>query len=481
MVNRIVFVFLSAALLSCIGVIVRSEAPKSCLGQIRRGEQSNNFGIVCNPYTNDWEDPEKTVALLKELGVRLAICKLSWKDIEKEKGKFSEEGWKVYDEIINKLTSCGIDVMCLIAVTPPWAIDPALNPGNWKGKKFNPPPKNPKDLADFASVAVKRYKDKIKTWAFFNAPQNKNHWIEPSHLADLYKTAYEAVKKEQPDSAIVMSGLEGNIEERVAYLEAFLKAGGGKYVDMYDFHMMPLDAPPLTSIESYTIALKEILKKFGEDKKPIQYGAIGLPSSFNSPPRWQKNKLSKGWKSLDCAPMNPETQASRLVTTMVLGRSLGVERTFWTRTRDYVPQSGAEYQKYVGKRKGKEQKWRVESQRTTGIMDYDYHPKPSFPALKTLIEKLDGANFIRSLDIGSYGKGCIFQKGTTFTGVFWVWEGEKTIELSSNAKTVQALDIYGKNVKTILVIEGKFTLNITNIPIYLEGDIEDIKIASSHS
>lgn len=443
--------------------------------------EEHNFGIVCNPYTSDWENPEKTATLLKELGAKLAICKLSWKDIEKEKGKFSEEGWKVCDEIINKLTNCGIGVMCLISATPAWAIDPALSPEKWKGKKFNPPPKNPKDLADFASIAVKRYKNKVKTWTFFNAPQNRNHWIEPTHLADLYKASYEAAKREQPDSVVVMSGLESNMERRGAYLEAFLKAGGGKYVDMYDFHIMPLDAPPFTNIESFTITLKEILKKFGEDKKPIQYGAIGLPSAFNPPPRWQINKTSNGWKSVDCIPLNSETQASRMVVTMALGRSLGINRIFWTRIRDHAPQSGDAYQKYAEKRKGKEQKWRVESQRTTGIIDYDYRPKPSFYALKTLIEKLDSADFIRGLDIGNSGKVCVFKKGTVSTGVFWVWEGEKTIELSSSAKTVQVVDIYGKNIKTIPVAEGKFSLNVTKIPLYLEGDIEDIKIISLHS
>ncbi len=474
MVNRIIFVFLSTALLSYIASTSAEETkPQSTT--------SHNFGIECNPYTEDFKDPEKTVGLLKELGVKLVICKLLWKGVEEKKGEFSEKGWKVFDEIINSLTSCGIDVMCYIAGTPPWAIEPGLNPGNWKGKKFNPPPKNPKDLADFASVAVKRYKNKVKTWAFFNAPQNENHWTEPTHLAELYKAGYEAVKKEQPDSTIVMSGLEGNMQIRGTYLEAFLKAGGGKYVDMYDFHIMPLDAPPFTEIESYTIALTEILKKFGEDKKPIQYGAIGCSSLFNPSAYWQKNKISKGWKPLDYVPLNPETQASRLVITMVLGRSLGVERVFWTRTRDFAPQSGVEHQKYVKKRKGKEQKWRIDSQRTTGVIDYEYNQKPSYYALKNLIAKLDGANFIRSLDMGSGGKGCMFKKGASSTAVFWTWEGERTIELSSNAKTVQVLDMYSKMVKTILVKEGKFTLNITNIPIYLEGDIEDIKIASLHS
>lgn len=485
-VNRIVFILLLVVFISRIAPVYAedtpskgNEKPHDLVATKTDPITSHNFGVFCSPYNTDWEDPEKIVTLFKELGVKLVISRIRWKDIEEKKGEFSEEGWKAYDEIINKFTSCGIHVTTIIEAAPRWAIDPALNPGNWKGKKFNPPPKIPKDLADFASVAVRRYKHKVKTWAFLDAPQGRNHWTEPAHLADLYKAGYEAVKKEQPDSVIVMSGLEGNLQVRGAYLEAFLKAGGGKYVDMYDFHIL-LNEPSFTGIESCTIALKEILRKFGEDKKPIQYGGIGCPSLFNPPAGWKKNKISEGWKPVDYGPLNPEEQANRLVITMVLGKSLGIERIFWTRTRDNAPQSGIERQKYLEKIKRTEPKWKAESEapRTIGIIDYDYRQKPSYYALKTLIEKLDGADFIRSLNMGNNGKGYIFKKGDAFTGVFWVWEGERTVELSSNAKTVQVLDINGRNVKTIPVVEGKFTLNVTNIPIYLEGDIEDIKITS---
>lgn len=469
---RFLFVFLFAAYLFYYASAF-AEDKKT------RDAPKHNFGIVCNPYNQDWEDPEKTVTLLKGLGVKLAICKISWKDIELEKGKFSEAGWKRYDELVDKLTGCGIDIMCFVEGTPRWAIDPAVKPENWKGENFGPPPKNPSDLADFVSVLVKRYENKVKTWALFNAPLHDNKWTEPNHLADLYKSGYEAVKKRQPQSYVVMCGLEREWDIRMAYLEAFLKAGGGRYVDMYDCHI--LLNPPFTSIESYTIAFKEVLKKFDEDKKPIQYGAIGWPSSFNPSERLQKKQASKGMKSLDFAPLNAEGQAGRLVIAMVLGKSIGVERAFWTRIRDKAPVSGPKHQKYVEKTKRKKPEWKAETEinRTRGIIDYDYQPKPSYYAFKTLIEKIDGAKFVRSLDMGNSGKGCIFKKGGAFTGVFWMWEGKRTIELSSNAKTIKVFDIYGKNAKTIPVVEGKFTLNITNIPIYLEGDIEDIKITFS--
>lgn len=483
MVYRVISVFLSVLFLFSFTTLFAGDKTQQNSSQIKQNAKNRHaFGVFCDAYNEDWENPEKTVTLFKELGVRVVISRIRWKDIEKEKGKYSEDGWKAYDGLVDKFASCGINVVTIITSTPTWAIDSTLKPEDWKGKKFGPPPQNPNDVADFASVVVRRYKDKVKMWAFFNAPQNQNHWIEPAHLADLYKAGYTAVKKEQPDSVVIMSGLEGCLQTRESYLGKFLKAGGGKYVDMYDFHIL-LNAPSFSEIESFTNSLKETLKKFGEDKKTIQYGAIGWPSLFNPPARWQKQKMSKGWKPSDCIAQSAETQATRLVTTMVLGRSLGIDKVFWTRTRDFAPQSGAEHQQYTEKIKGKKPQWKVDSEstRTMGIVNYDYSPKPSYHALKTLIGKIDEAVFVKSLNMGNSGKGCIFKKGDTFTGVFWVWEGNRNIELSSNAKTIQIQDVFGKNIHAIPVVNGKCTVNVTNVPIYLEGDIKDIEIASSHS
>lgn len=464
----IVFVFLLATIFSFFTTASASSPA------------GHNFGMVCNPYNEDWASPDKTVALFKDMGIKLAICKMSWRDIEKEKGKCPDDAWKVSDGVVDKFTSNGIDVMFIIADTPMWAIDPAVNSKNWEGKKFGPPPKEPKDLASFVSTAVKRYKNKVKTWALFNAPQNKNHWTTPAHLAALYKASYEAVKKEQPEGILVMSGLEGDSQKiRGKYLEGFLEAGGGKYVDMYDFHLL-FNQSPISVVESWTVDFKDILKKYGEHNKPIQYGAIGWVSSFDPPNKWKKKKAGMGWKSMDCIPLTPEMQACRLVNTVVTGKSLGIERIFWTRTRDHAPSSGPEYQKYVDKVKAKKPNYEVKVEATIsmGIVDFDYKPKPAYQALKVLVEKLEGASFVKSLDMGAGGKGYLFKKGNKFTGVVWLWEGSKNIELSVKTKSIQVVDMYGKPVKTISVTKRKCSLTVTNVPVYLEGVVEDVEITS---
>jgi hypothetical protein len=436
-----------------------------------------HFGIVVNPYEKEWENPDRITNLLKELGVKLVITKLSWNDIEPEKGKFSKKGLAKFDDLVNKLTGLGIEIMPYISATPGWAIDPKLSPANWKGKKFGPPAKNPEDLASFFAHVVKRYKGKIKFWALYNAPQNRNHWTEPGVLADMYKLARQVLNKEQPDGKLVLSGLEGAKSQGIPYLENFLKAGGGKYVDMYDFHMH-LGGDLFTDSENNTIQYKKVLSKHGELSKPIQYGAIGLPSQFNPSKQHIAQFKWKGWKPLDYAPMTPEKQANVLVTTMILGRSLGVERIFWTRTRDNAPASGQEHKKYMEKIKGRKPEWIIETEasRTRGIVNYDYSPKLAFAALKVLIQKLDKANVFKTLNLGDDGKGVVFKDNDKFIGVFFAWEGTKTITLKASAKSIKVFDIYGKEKDSVPVKDGKFVLKISPDPIYVEGNPQDLDI-----
>ena len=93
-VNSIVFVFLSATILSFITTTFAKDkkpTPARPSTQVGEVKGKGNFGIVCNPYNEDWEDPEKTINLLKELGVKLVVSRILWNDIEEKKGKFSKD------------------------------------------------------------------------------------------------------------------------------------------------------------------------------------------------------------------------------------------------------------------------------------------------------------------------------------------------------------------------------------------------------
>jgi hypothetical protein len=274
-----------------------------------------------------------------------------------------------------------------------------------------------------------------------------------------------------------MSGLEGARRQGLPYLERFLRAGGGRYVDMYDFHQH-LGGDTLSGVEDNTRLYRETLAKYGEASKAFEFGAIGVPSEFrplsSQIVRWK----AKGWKPVDYAPIDPRRQAELLVASMVFGRSQGAERVFWTRTRDHAPSSGPAYEDWIRKRKGKTKEWVVQSgaARTRGIIGYDYVRKPSFMAFKVLIERLDHAEVFRNVRSKEGVCGVIFKDNTRFTGVFFSWEGKHDVTLRSSAKQVRTYDIYGKEQRGPVVKDGRFSLRVTPEPIYLEGDLSDLTV-----
>ena len=479
MVNRIFLaslstVFLSIVVLSCIAS-TSAEAKKS--QNFRMDKEitttKRHFGIFCNPYNWDWEDTEKTVSLYNELGVKIAICNIKWKDIEEKKGSFSEKGWKVFDEVVSKLTGCGMEVMCIIAAPPGWAVDSTLKNDESNGKKSRV---NPEDLKDFAAIAAQRYKDRVKYWAMFNSPQGKAHRVEPKHLAELYRVGSQAIKSKIPDSVIVMAGLEGTIDKRGPYLEKFLQAGGGNYVGMYDFHMNLGGGVRFSTAASDTNTLIDILKKYGQTGKPIQYGAIATPNRHVTNAKKVEKLKALGWKPIDFELITPEQQAIRLVTLMLLGRSLGIDRIVWTRTRDQAPESGPVHDKWLSDMKKIKPNMQKECayNRTMGVIGYNYELKPSFHAFKTLIEKLDTATFLKELSVGSDAKALIFQKEGRHIGAFWTWEGAKSLTLEIDSKNVTISDMYGKIITPAETNNGKLTLPLSPSVVYVEGDFKEI-------
>jgi hypothetical protein len=91
-----------------------------------------------------------------------------------------------------------------------------------------------------------------------------------------------------------------------------------------------------------------------------------------------------------------------------------------------------------------------------------------------LIQKLDKANVFKNIDLGDDGKGVIFKDSDKFIGVFFTWEGTKTITLKASAKSIKVFDIYGKEKDTLPVKGGEFVLKISPDPLYLEGDLHDL-------
>ncbi|MCM8827523.1 MAG: beta-galactosidase [Candidatus Omnitrophica bacterium] len=115
------------------------------------------FGVLeflsWNHHWNNYKYPnketlEKTVELMKEMGVRWVRMDFLWEDSEQEKGKFNFEK---YDYIINLLTKNNIYILGLLSYSVSWA-----------GANWNCPPYDDTHFVNYVSNVIMRYKDRVK-------------------------------------------------------------------------------------------------------------------------------------------------------------------------------------------------------------------------------------------------------------------------------------------------------------------------------
>ncbi len=468
--DKVRFSKLSALLVSALCCLACSSVSFA-----QRG--NHHFGIVVHPTlrgADEWEHPDKIVRIYKELGVGDVVVHFSWAAMEPQKRKYSPEISQFYDDMVHRLSKANIEISAMLVRTPQWAIDLNVTGRKRKGMQiFAPPPKSPEDFAEFVRFFAARYKGKISRYLFYNETNLNKRWVEPKFLVQIQKAGYEAVKNIDSKAQVVMPSLEGRPRQRARYLREFLKYGGGKYTDAYDFHMNT--ASQISGkTEKDTGILLAVLKAYGEHTKAVYFGAYAVPSQYTYTKEQMDVLRNQGAIPQDYSPRTPETQARVLVTQMVTGRSLGVEKAYWARTRDWPldPGSIAEHRKERLERLRPKSFYGMNRKEghdmTMGIINHDYSPKASFHAFKTLITKLDGADCVKTLDFGK-GKGVFFRKSDKLIGVLWNPEGEKAVRLGVDVDKVTLLDMYGAVIKAIEPKEGIVTVNIGPSPVYMEG------------
>ena len=133
----------------------------------------------------------------------------------------------------------------------------------------------------------------VNYWEFYNEPDRKarqaagyyrNSWGEvPEKYAAMLKAAYPAVKAANPKAKVVFGGIA--YEKFNLFAEDFtdkvLKAGGGRYFDIMNFHVYPefweLHASQPPGLLEKTEKIRAILRRNGVNK-PIFITETGATS-----------------------------------------------------------------------------------------------------------------------------------------------------------------------------------------------------------
>lgn len=317
----------------------------SCGGQAAdTASLQSPFGVCVD--VDECKD-ERIPLLINQAGIKWVRQQIRWDLIEPKKGEFH---WEGFDKAIENEYKQGLNAF-----------------GQFHWKSWSDPTTGSeagiRDWSEFVSLAVNRYKDKIKYWEVWNEEDFQGFWPpepNPANYVKLLKAAYIAAKKADPECKIILGGLMGwgGQYTYFPFLDEVYKNGGGDYFDIVAFHpyTMP-NAPSKDNLLKRKIEdVLERLKNNGAPDKPIWITELGWPSNKLVDPQSERG-------------VTPDEQAGYLKEAFAICLSYPqIKKVFWYGFRDVGPSP-------------------TDTEHHYGLVKNDLEPKLSYRAYKEFIDK----------------------------------------------------------------------------------------------
>ncbi len=213
----------------------------------------------------------------------------------------------------------------------------------------------------FAAAAATRYRDAHPIWEIWNEPNRANFWEpreNPAEYMALARATAEAIRRAQPDAAIIGPALGHKVGEQVldlVFLQDCLDDGIAGLVDAVSIH--PYVDPEVVAPD-YDNVRAMVDAAAGNRMLPVMSTEWGFAT----------NKF-----------VSDDLQADVLVRMFLINLSLGIPLSIAyvavDRTEDYVP----------------------EEERTYGIARGDHTPKAAYHSLREMNKRLRGFHFSEAL------------------------------------------------------------------------------------
>jgi len=283
----------------------------------------------------------------------------------------------------------------------------------------------------------------------------------PEEYARRVAVLAAGIRQGCPDCRIVMGGLLNGVAmgdwALEPYLDAFLTAGGGEWIDVYAFHYYGLarprkewpDAELYSDAEAIVAAMRRLLQLHGEDEAPIW---VTETSTFSG--------------RVGAVTQTEDEQAADLVKRYVFLWSLGVDVVQWCYLTEpqyegtgegFFDQSGLIYD---------------------GIGPYDRGAgvrKTGFCAYQFLIEQLSDAVFLEreTQDGVTWAR---FERGGQEISVLWQdpWIRQGPVWLEPDG-TAQILDLIGH---PIAEATSSHRLDLDLAPVYVLGRLSSVSTSA---
>lgn len=199
-------------------------------------DASSPFGVAGVMRWPVWGTFDQPADLMLKTGGAWVREDFAWSLIEPAPDQFD---WTATDRIVGQLGARNLNILGLLAYSVSWATPTQEDDGT--PMSFYAP--DPDQYYTFVRTLVGRYKNVIHYWEVWNEPDNATFWKpapDPAAYATILKTAYRAVKDEDPTAKVVTGGVSGNA---VPFLEQALSGDAANSFDILAIHpyAVPLD------------------------------------------------------------------------------------------------------------------------------------------------------------------------------------------------------------------------------------------------
>lgn len=294
---------------------------------------------------------EATLDICAGAGFEFVRTDLFWSDVETERHKLD---WSRWDPFVAALRARNLRPLFILGFN-----NPDVYGGRWMEGVTSYI--EMQAFTTFAAAAAARYRDAQPIWEIWNEPNRANFWEpheNPSEYMALARATVEAIRRAQPDAAIIGPALGHKMGEEVldlTFLQACLDDGLSGLVDAVSIH-------PYVDPEVVAPDFEAVRAMVGATA-----GGSILPV------------VSTEWGFATNDFVSDDLQADVLVRMFLINLSLGVPLSIAyvavDRTEEYVP----------------------EEERTYGIAQADHSPKAAYHALREMNERLRGVRFREAL------------------------------------------------------------------------------------
>ena len=218
--------------------------------------------------------------LINDIGFNYIKGFVNWASVEQREGIYR---WTDPDNILRAAEGANAKILLRIHGVPAWA-----RPAD---TSLSYPPTNLADFERFMRILTKRYRGKIAAYEVWNEPNLNYEWgyrdPSPTEYTALLKTAYRAIKAEDPNALVISAGLaptgDGNPPEVLGvldFVDGMYTASAKGHFDAMGSHPYTYGhAPDFSDADQITfdqlLDLRQLMVNYGDGDTPIWITEMG--------------------------------------------------------------------------------------------------------------------------------------------------------------------------------------------------------------